>query len=170
MTKDARDLLNKAVLTISTGMQIGTVDQLLFEPGQHMLYGIVVKPRDKGEPQLVVRSGSVRSYGDQAITVQSEADATAFDADRKARELAGDGGHLGGLRVVTEDGNELGTVDTVEINDDGSIAAYRTGGGMLGLKSGKEIRPEQIVSAGPDAIIVSSAVAHQDAGSKDQPH
>ena len=41
MTRDGRDLLNKPVLTISGGSQIGTVDQLLFGPGQHQLYGIV---------------------------------------------------------------------------------------------------------------------------------
>ncbi len=157
MTTNAKALLNMPIITTSTGKEVGTVEQVLFDPGQHHLYGIVVKRAEKSDPALIVLAAKVKSYGGQAITIENEGDAGVFDSDDKAREIAPSIGHLGGTKVLTEDGNEVGKIDTVMINDDGSIANYRTAGGLLGLGSGKDFSPDQIVSAGVDAIIVRNA-------------
>jgi uncharacterized protein YrrD len=159
MTKNAKDLLNLPVITTGTAREMGTVDQVLFEPGQHQLYGVVVKRQNKSDPDLVVHATDIKSYGDQAVTIESEDNTVLFDADQKARELAPASGHLGNTRVLTEDGSEVGKIDTVLINEDGSIAAYRTFGGLLGLSPGKEFPPDQVVSASEDAIIVVNSIA-----------
>ncbi|MGE0059463.1 MAG: PRC-barrel domain-containing protein [Dehalococcoidia bacterium] len=154
MARSAKQLLNMPIVAIATGKEIGTVQQLIFEPGQHQLYGLVVKRPDKSDPTLVVRAMNVKSYGDQAITIDSQQDATVFDSDERARAIASSPGHLRGVTVLSEDGNEVGKVDTVIINDAGAIEKYETSGGLLGLGSGKGFAPSQIVSAGEDAIIV----------------
>jgi uncharacterized protein YrrD len=154
MTTDAKQLLNMPVVATETGSEMGSVDQVLFQPGAHQLYGLVVKSREKSDPLRLVRAQNVKSYGDQAVTVTSEEDAVAFESDKTALEIAPASGHLGGRKVLTEQGNEVGKVETVIINGDGSVKAYRTAGGLLGLASGTEFTPAHVVSVGDDAIIV----------------
>ena len=161
MTKDVKELLNMPVLTISTGKEMGTVEQFLFEPGAHRLYGIIVKSSTKDEPDTVVLSAKIKSFGDKAVTIVSEQDATVFAADIRAQELARESTALNGIKVLTADGNEVGTIDTILINDDGTVAAYHTSSGLLGRGAGKDIAPDMVISAGKDAIIVSGVVLQE---------
>ena len=151
-----KDILGKPVVATSSGREVGSVDHLLFEPGRHHLYGMVIKPRDKKDPERLLHSNDVKAIGSEAVTVEREEQVGLYDADDRARDYMQFGLH--GLRVLTEDGNELGKVDTLLLNDDGSIEAYQTSGGLLGLTSGKQIKVSDVVSAGEDAIVVQSGV------------
>ena len=156
--KEAKDLVNMPIVSVATGRQIGQVKELLFEPGGHALYGLVLKQPDD-ERVLLVRRENVRSFGNDAITIEDEAGAEVFDANDRAREIGLLGGsHLGGMKVMDQDGNEIGEVDKVMLNDDGTINCYRAYSGLLGL-SHQDFRPDEIVSAGRDAIIVPTRSA-----------
>jgi hypothetical protein len=78
-----------------------------------------------------------------------------MDANSRAREVTSvSGGHLGGITMMNEAGNVVGKVDKVILNEDLSVAAYHTASGLLGLGSGHDVTPEEVISAGPDAIVV----------------
>jgi uncharacterized protein YrrD len=151
--REAKDLLKKPVIATTSGQQLGEVDQLLFEPGQHALYGMVIKARDGG-PSLLLQREQIRSIGKDAITVEREESTERFDANSTAQHLANTGGHLGGLEVMTEDGEKLGKVDNVMLNEDGTVASYQISSGPLGLGGKRDILPSEVVTAGADAIII----------------
>lgn len=157
MTREPKDILDMPVLATSTGRDLGTVKQLLFLPGEHLLYGFVIKPRTKGDPDRILLRENIKSIGEAAVTIEKEEAAGLFDADSQARELLTAGGQLHGTKILTEEGNEVGKVDTLLLDESGSIAAYKISSGVLGLGSGHEIKVSSVVTAGPDAIIVSSA-------------
>jgi uncharacterized protein YrrD len=154
MVREARDLLDMPVIATDTGRRLGEVDKLLFEPGAHAMLGLVVKPTDK-EPLLLLPRDKVRSIGKDAVTTVDEASLQVLDSDQHARRLAEGPGHLSGLRILTEDGDDLGKVDNVLLNDDLSVASYQVSTGLLGM-SKREFRVSDVVSAGPDAIVISA--------------
>ena len=156
--KEAKDLLKKPVIANETGQQLGEVDQLLFEPGQHTLYGVVIKARDGG-PSLLLQRAQIRSFGKDAITVESISATERFDTNATAQHLANTGGHLGGLEVMTQDGEKLGKVDNVILNDDGTVSSYQISSGLLGMGK-RDIPISEVVTAGADALIIPGEAKH----------
>ncbi len=157
-----KDLLGKSVIATATGTDLGSVDHLLFKPGEHRLYGFVIKPRDKNQPaQLLVRE-NVKAIGSEAITVQNEAQLAVYDADSQARDYMNLGLH--GLKILTEDGNQVGQVDSVLLNDDGTINSYETSTGILGLGSKRQIQIADVIAVGGDALVVRTNAANSSEG------
>jgi len=109
----------------------------------------------KGDrPAMVLPRDRIGAIGENAVTIASLDEVSILGSDETAQRLEKGGGHLGGMRVLTEGGDLLGKVDTVMIHDDGRIASYQTSSGLLGLGGKTDIQPEQVVTAGTDAIIV----------------
>jgi uncharacterized protein YrrD len=154
--REAKDILKLPVIAVDSGNLLGQVKELLFNPGKHQLYGMVVESKDDDRTLLVKRE-QIGSIGDHAVTIASKADISVLDADDDARQLLDSGGHLKGMDVVTERGDLIGHVDNVMINEDGSIARYHASAGLLGLGAKTDISPDEVVSAGEDAIIMPSA-------------
>jgi uncharacterized protein YrrD len=154
--RDAKEILNLPVVVLESGLEVGKVRDLLFEPAEHRLYGMVID--GKGDrPKMVLPRDRIGSIGENAVTIANLDQVSLFDSDETAQRLEKTGGHLGGMRVLTEGGNLIGKVDTVMLHEDGRIASYQTSSGLLGLGGKTDIQPEQVVTAGTDAIIIPDA-------------
>jgi len=79
-----------------------------------------------------------------------------FEEDAHAAELTSLGIGLKGMRIVTEDGNQLGKMGSLLMNEDGTIEAYHAKTGIMGFGKGRDIEPSNVLIAGEDAIIVSA--------------
>jgi uncharacterized protein YrrD len=156
VTVELHKLLNKPVYSISSGREMGTVYKLFFEPETHILYGYGLRAKQKKDPELLLRRLDVRAIGPDAITIASDDKVSFLDQDPRAGELEALGSTLKGLRVVTEDGSDLGKMGTIMLNEDGTVEAYHAKTGILGFGQGRDIQPESVITAGEDAIIVSS--------------
>jgi len=156
MTLELHKLLNKPVYSIASGREMGTVYKLFFEPETHVLYGYGLRAKQKKGPELILHRQDVKAIGADAITIASDDKVSMLDADPRATELESLGSTLKGLRVVTEDGNDLGKMATLFLNEDGTIEAYHAKTGIMGFGHGRDIQPANVITAGDDAIIVSN--------------
>jgi uncharacterized protein YrrD len=156
MVIDAKNLLDMRVIATDTGRQLGVVDELLFEPGRHVLLGLLLKT-EGDRPQLLVTRANVQSFGRDAITVSVESAAEVLDANEHARQLGISGGHLLKIDVLTQNGDKIGSIDRVLLNEDGTINCYRASSGFLGMGAKQDLSPEDVVAASKDSFVVSSA-------------
>ena len=156
MPLELKGLMNRRVLSVSTGRELGSVNRLLFEPQTYSLYGFGVRGKAKNAPEMVLLKRNVKAIGADVITVEADDRVGPFSEDRRAQELVAMGKGLKGKPIVTEDGNQLGKMSTVVLDESGGIRALHASSGILGRGPGKDISPGEVLVAGQDAIIVAA--------------
>ena len=150
----ASELKNKAVVSMADGVQIGRVEDVLFDTAALRMAALALTTTGG---RSVLPFASVRSLGADAVTVES---ATATQA---ATDPAGVGNlmrslaDLIGLKVVNGEGAYLGDVRDVTIEQtSGALTELEAhGGGMLGLGgTGVTIPASAIRGIGPELVTV----------------
>lgn len=154
MNRDASELVSMPVIVTDEGREVGRVRDVLFDPDEQSLFGLMVSSND-AEGNLFVPRDEVLGWGTEAITVERPEALQPFANQPRAEEIVASGIHLRGVKAITESGDTLGTIDKVLIDDDGNIACYAASKGFLGFGEKAEIRPQDVVTVGQDAIIVS---------------
>ncbi len=158
--RDADEIVGLPIIATSEGREIGRVKDVLFDPDEQALLGVMVSPSDSDDVMFLNRS-QIRGLGNDAITVESASALTHISTEARAKEVRDSGIHLKGANMLTEDGNSIGTVDKIMIDSDCRISAYRARSGILGLGGKNEIEASDVVTLGADALIVrSSATSH----------
>lgn len=160
MARNAGELVSKPVIDTAEGRSLGRVKDAMFEPEQHLLYGLLVET-EAGDRFLA--RDAVRGFGADAVTVDGEGAITDLGTESRARELMESGIRLRGTKVITETGDSLGTVDKIMIEDDGSVVCYQTASGLLGIGERHEVPPSRVMRIGTDAIIVAAVAEDDDA-------
>jgi uncharacterized protein YrrD len=153
--RDATELMSMPVISMSEGKQLGKVKDVLFDPEQHALLGLMVTPSSAMDSTMLVAKERINAIGDAAITVSDAAALQEVASQERAREIIDSCIHLRGTSVVSETGNSLGTIDKILIDDSGNVAAYRASSGLLGFGSKTDITPAEVISVGEDAIVVA---------------
>jgi sporulation protein YlmC with PRC-barrel domain len=146
------DLKDKPVVSMADGAQVGTVDDVLFDPSELRVAGLALRGQG-GES--ILPFGSIRSIGSDAVMVESAAE-TQGAGGQAMRENTRGLGDLTSLSVVNGEGTLLGKVKEVEIDEDGRLAqleAHR--GGVLGIGgTDLTVLPSAIRSIGPKLVTV----------------
>lgn len=112
----ARDLIGRAVRTLSDAARFGEVDAVLFDAGLHRVVGFRVKTGRLGKGQAVARA-DVTSISRDAVTVT---DAAAVDHEFRLAALASSKTLTDamGTEVMSEGGDVLGTLAALELDDE----------------------------------------------------
>ncbi len=150
--RSASELISLPIVTRADARRLGRVQDLLFEPSEHALYGYLVAT--EGDDVLFLRSSNVQSIGAGAIIVENESALTPSQSDVHACELIDCGIHLMGTGVFNERGDSLGKVTKILLRPDGSVSAYEAASGMLGFGEKTQLQPSDVMTIGPDAVIV----------------
>lgn len=155
-TRMLNDLRGKTIINLADGKKIGQVDDILVDPKTLRVSGLVV---NRGgmldrETRIVPASG-VEKWGIDAILVR---DANVFRSeselpDRESWLSSSD--KLNGLSIVNTEGEKIGQIDDVLIDDRGQIVAYRvsSGGSLLGEARTREIPAQATRTLGGDVAI-----------------
>lgn len=116
------DSRGRKVLDTSSATTVGKVDALLVDPAERRV--VAVKVKRKGDDDVLLWP-ALTSFGPDAVTVGGE---DAFSqADDRLDALASKAGRLLGKRVLTDAGNEAGTVQDVEFDpEDGRVTVLVT--------------------------------------------
>lgn len=150
----ASALKNKAVVSMAEGVQIGRVDDVLFDTSALRVAALVLTTTGG---RSVLPFAAVRSLGADAVTVES-ATATQAAADQGGvANLLRALGDLMGLKVVNGEGVYLGDVRDVTIEQaSGALTELEAhSGGMLGLGgTGVTILASVIRGIGPELVTV----------------
>lgn len=152
--RKGKELRGLAVVDVTSGRKLGTVDDLVISPEDGAVLAIVLGGGMFGGTKSYVDAADIRSFGQDAITVTGEEVARGEDdVSDMVREAHGSARTLPGNKVVTENGALLGTVSDYFIDEESRrVTGLRIGGGLLSSEDG--LAADRIVSVGPDAIIV----------------
>jgi len=150
---DASTLKGTAVVSLSEGTKLGTVERLLIDLSALRLVALQVKG-DSGT--FVIPFDQVQQIGADAITVASSQVTQIPGTDSAAHALL-DLDQISKLKVVDQAGTFLGTVAQLTIDAASGqitqLGAHK--GGMLGMGGmTTPIPPQAILNIGPELLTV----------------
>ncbi|MGZ3677481.1 MAG: PRC-barrel domain-containing protein [Ktedonobacterales bacterium] len=112
---NAKELKGYSVVSLKEGNQVGAVDDVLFDGQFRTVLGFRLEHVEHYATPVVVRS-HVAAIGHDAITVSSLDDIMDL-AQHPELQTAVDLDQITGTKVVSDKGEELGTIDDVELDD-----------------------------------------------------
>lgn len=155
------------VIAVVEGRVLGTVRELLFDPAEHQLLGVLVARRGGERHDDFLDISCIARLGPFAITARETRDLRPLSSHSRANDVAVAGIRPRGARVLMESGEPVGTVRQVWITPGGRVEKYVLGGGMLGIANRHEVAPGEVIVIGEDAMIVTAEAvgrAPDDAG------
>jgi sporulation protein YlmC with PRC-barrel domain len=148
----ASALKGKAVVSMADGVQIGRIEDVLFDTVALRVAALALATTGG---RSILPFSSVRSLGADAVTVES---VTAIQADQGgAGNLLRGLGDLMGLKIVNGEGAYLGDVREVVIEQaSGALTEFEAhSGGVLGLGGTSVTVPTVAIRGiGPDLVTV----------------
>lgn len=145
-----RELDKKAVVSVSDGLKVGTVKDLLIDTTTLAATDLLVSG-DSGLGRVPIEN--IKEIGQDAIMIESSqevlwATSKASFPGRRAKELLG-------LPVLDSKGNVVGSVHELDFLDFRITALNVHSGGVLGIgATNKRIPAEEIRGIGPKLITV----------------
>lgn len=164
--RKARSLLGLNVIAQAGGESLGGVRDLMFDSQSSELLAVVLSEKDLfGLIQAqVVPWREVVKVGPDAIIVQSAASKMKAGDDERLSGVVQRETTLGGTRIMTTDGQDVGTLADVYIDEaTGQVAGYEISGGFLSdTLRGKRFMPAvENVQVGKDVAFVPPEAATQ---------
>jgi uncharacterized protein YrrD len=157
-----KELLGRNIVAISTGEQVETVRDLVFDHQANRVLGLLVDEGGWFRAARVVPFEAIRSIGEDAIMVDSAESVTTTREDGRLAEVLDSKISLIGMTLLTTDGQNLGKIADVFFDEqDGQVEGYEATGGIFSdLSSGRTFVPApEEVQIGEDAAIVPISVA-----------
>ena len=155
-----KDVVGLRVLSVNDGKQIETVGDIIYDPSEQRVRALLVASGGIFSKPKAIAIQDVLSIGRDAVMVQDQDAVVSLDElPKRVHEIADSKDNLAKTRVVTQEGTELGQVSDIIFNSvTGSVEQLEVSqGGIKNLSSGKKsIRPEDIITVGSDATIVSA--------------
>ena len=150
------DLKGKTIISLSNGEKIGQVDDVLVDPESLMVSGLLVTQGGLFDREKkIISAQDVDKWGKDTVLV-SGIEVFHAEGELPGREhwlSASD--KLNGLTVVNTQGERLGQIDDVIIDDSGRFVAYRVSSGM-GRGDSREIPATATKTLGKDVAIVDT--------------
>lgn len=164
---NVKSLVGMQVLAVDAGRVLGTVERVLFSPERRRVEGFVVGARsgDMTEDRIVMVD-DVRALGHDALTVETE-DLLKPTSDEIPEGLVAFD-MIDKEKVITEGGDELGSVSSIDFDSETfALDFIEVSRGFLGGSS--LIEAEQVISVGPDVIVVRDVQTDRDDVADDEP-
>jgi uncharacterized protein YrrD len=163
---NVKELVGMTVFAIDGGINVGTVDRLIFSPEEMRVTDLIVSRGgamlEEPEAQRVLPADRIKAIGRDAITIESEdlLDVTP-DGEVPADRVAFD--EIEREKVITESGDEIGQVSSVSFSDNTFLLEnVEVSRGFL---SGSAVIPvNQVVSIGEDVIVVKDGALDANSG------
>ena len=145
MTDTFQRAAGRKVLSRASAQELGVVEHLLIDAQRPQITAVII---GKGKKAQLVEWAQLSGFGPDAVMVRDEA-ALRPPADDRERAAASGKLDLVGKRVLTEKGNELGTLEDVTFDPEtGALAALRVGD--------REIPADCVLGSGSYAVVVDA--------------
>jgi len=147
------------VITMAEGKQVGKVDDLVVDPERKAVSWLRLHSGGLlGGERLWVPVAAVHGFGEDAVTINAEADIRAPADAPEALALVKAKRGIIGNKVITENGQRLGEVRDFEF-DPGTFAltSLSVPPGMNVVGEILTIPGEKVLTIGGDVIVVASA-------------
>jgi len=148
------------VITMAEGKQVGKVDDLVVDPERRAVSWLRLHSGGMGMlggERLWVSVEAVHGVGEDAVTINAEADARApADAPEALAFVNAKRGIIGN-KVVTENGERLGEVRDYEFNPDTfALTSLSIPPGMNVVGEILTIAGDKVLTIGEDVIVVAA--------------
>jgi uncharacterized protein YrrD len=155
------EIRNKPVVSVAGAGKLGYVDDVLVDTASSRVSGFIVRSGGLLTHYQSMLLSDVRNVGSDAVTVE---DASRLNARDKFAQFsnATTGGDLFGSRVMTESGQEIGSLADLDADlTTGRIERWVLAGSLMDRLRKEEhtVPPEAIRSFGQKLVVVSDEVA-----------
>ena len=146
------------VITMTEGKQVGKVDDLVVDPERKVVSWLRLHSGGMlGGERLWVPAEAVHGVGEDAITINAEADVRSPADAPEAVALVKAKRELIGNKVITENGERLGEVRDYEFDPDTfALTSLSVPPGMNVVSEILMIAGDQVLTIGEDVIVVAA--------------
>lgn len=150
MAVTLNDLRDRGVVAVAEGLQLGRPADLLVDVDDHRLAFVVVAAGAVPDTAVVAPASALAPLsGSDTLALHGLAALDLAFRDQLALNLIRRGVGLTDLPVVTDGGEELGTLTDVELDDTGAVVAYLVRrGGVSRILRAHRIAPAEVRSVG----------------------
>ena len=147
------ELFGKEVVSQTSGEKQGTVQDIVFDADASNIVALLVGGFvGRG---MALRWTSVASVGD-VVVIRAEEKLDKLVDDPEVADLYKKQQKLTGTDIVTQEGEKIGQVHDLVVNERGQVGGYEVSRGMLSDMRGRKFLPmENVRATGKDTIIVS---------------
>ena len=159
------------VITMAEGKQVGKVDDLVVDPERKAVSWLRLHSGGigmLGGERLWVPTAAVHGVGENAVTINTEADARAPADAPEALALVDARRGIIGNKVITENGERLGEVRDYEFNTDTfALTSLSVPPGMNVMGEILTIAGDKVLTIGEDVIVVAADAVMRSAPTAD---
>jgi uncharacterized protein YrrD len=147
------------VITLAEGKQVGKIDDLIVDPERKAVRWLRLHRGGLlGGERLWVSVDAVHGLGEDALTINAEADLRAPADAPEASALVKAKRQIIGNKVITENGERLGEVYDYEFAPDTfALTFLSVPEGMNGVGPSLTIPADRVLTIGEDMIVVATA-------------
>jgi uncharacterized protein YrrD len=148
------ELFGKEVVRQTSGEKQGNVRDIVFDEGSLNIVALLVGGTiGRGR---ALRWTSVASVGD-VVVVGGEEALGKLGEDLEVADLRKKSHTITGTEIVTQEGEKIGEVRDIFVNERGRVGGYEVSRGMVSDLRGRKFLPmENVQAIGKDTIIVSN--------------
>jgi len=146
------------VITMAEGKQVGKVDDLVVDPERKAVSWLRLHTGGMlGGERLWVPAAAVHGVGEDAVTINAEADARAPADAPEALALVKARREVIGNKVITENGERVGEVRDYEFDPDTlALTSLSVPPGMNVVGEILMIPSDKVLTIGEDVIVVAA--------------
>ena len=142
---NAVEAFGRPVLDLATATTVGRIDDVDVDPAAKRAVGFRLATGSSGDWLAWDR---IASIGPDAVTIESADRLEVYAADPSRRGLKANGA-IGG-RVLTDQGREVGSLNDVDIDDDGAMVSLLVGD--------RRVEADDLLGIGSYATVVRDTV------------
>lgn len=161
--RTGKSFIGMPVISLADGERKGTVHDVVYSAREGRLLYFTVPVSGGffgGGKTLLLDAVDIKSVGKDAITIANSD--LLREQDRNVKQVAEDSGEsIVGKRLMTEDGDNLGSIDDVLIDPATFlIVAYQVSGGLWHdlMRGQTDVPVEMVLNVGKDVVVVPSSV------------
>jgi len=153
----ARDMIGLPVISVETGSQVGLAKDLLLND-EWKIEAVLLETKHWFSSPACIEWNDVLAFGEDAITIPCEEVVKVMEDHRPLHSLVGGHKKVKGLPVITVNGQQLGIVEDVYLEDKMGkhVIGYELSEGFItDVREGRKWLPiPESVILGEDAIVV----------------
>ncbi|TDX46787.1 PRC-barrel domain-containing protein [Orenia marismortui] len=150
--KKGQSLIGLGVIDLENGEEIGEVVDVLFDHQGRKIEGFRIK-RNKAKEDYYIAYEELYSLGEDIIMIKDRNSISYLEEGYQSLLTEGE---VIGNRVVSNQGDELGIVQDIVLNNNGELIAYELSDGLVqDILEGREmLAVDDTINYGKDAIII----------------
>ncbi len=143
-------MFGKEVINQISGEKIATVHDIVMDRDTRHVLALLLRSGGLMGSTSVVRWSSVVSVGDVVI-IRAEQELPSLNDDAEVSDLSKHANRITGTSVISDKGEQLGSIGDIFIDERGEIVGYEVKQGML--HGNKYLPAEHVQAVGKDAVI-----------------